>query len=67
MHHLGYIRHISQYDGLPLQQQLQLNRLANELHREEERNNGPVACTFDESVRVAYIVYRLLRPETVSH
>lgn len=67
MHHLSYILHLAQFDGVPMQRQLQLHRIANQMHRDEQRNQGPVACTLDESVTVAYIVYKLLRPTQVSH
>jgi hypothetical protein len=67
LHHLSYIRHLAQFDDVPMQRKLQLNRIANALHRDEQSNQGPVACTLDESVTVAYIVYRLLRPAEVSH
>jgi hypothetical protein len=52
------IRSIAHIEGVPVQQQLQLHRIA-------DRLNGK--CSLDDAVRVAYIVYRLLRPAQVSH
>lgn len=67
MHHLGYIRHLAQFPGIPMPRLLQLSRIASRMQREEWRCQGPVACTLEESITVAYIVYRLLRPEPVDH
>lgn len=68
MHHRGYIRYLAQYEWLPMQQKLQLHRIADFLLEAETLNKGrPVACTFEESLRVAYIVFKSLRPTQVNH
>jgi hypothetical protein len=67
VYHLGFIRHIADYEGIQLPRLLQLSRIAQAMHRDEELAGQPVACTQEESFRVAYIVYRLLRPKPVEH
>ncbi len=68
MHHRLYIRHLAQFDGLPMQRQLQLNRIADVLLQAETLNMGkPVACTLEEAIRVAYNVFKSLWHAQVSH
>ena len=67
MYHLGFIHHIADYEGIPLPRLLQLSRIAQAMHRDEAENRAPVNCTLEESIKVAYIVYRLLRPVPVEH